>query len=254
MENMNIVKLVIFLLSGIACGAVSAAPPDLGKLQSFAVLGNSTVTNTGDTYITGDVGVTPGTDITGTPTLILTNGTLHSDTDLARQALTDAGAVYAGLTNPTTTTTKVLTGTNLGGLTLAPGVYDFSSSALLTGKLILDSEKKTGAVFIFRTGTTLDTATGAEVSFMNGSTDNVFWLVGSSATIGTGTKFVGNIIANSSITLNTGASILNGRAIALTGAVTMNTNTVSPVPEPHTYALMLAGLGMLGFMARRKSA
>ena len=261
MENMNIIKLTIFLLSGIACGAVSAASPDLGQLQSFAVLGNATVTNTGTTTITGDVGVTPGTAITSTPSLVLTNGILHSNTALAQQALAKAVTLNTVLTN--LTTTLDLTGQDLGGLTLAPGVYDFSTSAFLNGNLTLNALGNPHAIFVFRTGSTLNTADGgaASVSFMNASTDNVFWLVGSSATIGTGTKFVGNIIANTSITLNTGATILNGRAVALLGAVTMDSNTiyaglntVSPVPEPHTYALMLAGLGLVGFMARRKSA
>jgi hypothetical protein len=261
MENMNIVKVAVFLLSGIACGAVSAASPNLGELQSFAVLGNATVTNAGATSITGDVGVTPGSAITGTPTLVLANGTLHSNTELAQQAMAKAVTLNTDLTNLTKTTD--LSGTDLGGLTLAPGVYDFSSGAFLSGNLTLNALGNPNAVFVFRTGSTLNTADGgaASVSFMNASTDNVFWQVGSSATIGTNTKFVGNIIANNSITLNTGASVLNGRAIALTGAVTMDTNTiyaglntVSPVPEPHTYALMLAGLGLLGFMMRRKSA
>jgi hypothetical protein len=255
---MNFKKIAIFLLSAIACGAASAADsPALGDLQSFAVLGHDTVTNTGTTKITGNVGVAPGTAITGKSTFVFTNGTVQENTLLANQALTAANAVYTGLTG---LTPGDLTGAELGGKTFTPGVYDFSSSASLTGNLTLDALGNPNAVFIFRTGSTLGTAAGATVSFTNGSADNVFWQVGSSATIGVGTHFIGNIIAKESITLNTGA-LLNGRAIALNGAVTMDSNTiyaglnaVSPVPEPHTYALMLAGLGLLGFTLRRKSA
>ena len=133
--------------------------------------------------------------------------------------------------------TSNLTGQNLGGLTLDSGVYYFASSAQLTGTLILDAQGNNNAYWVFLIGSTLTTASGSAVQVINpgsnnGSDDGVFWQVGSSATLGTATAFEGNILANASITLDTGATILNGRALAETGAVTMDTNTISNVCPP----------------------
>jgi hypothetical protein len=179
--------------------------------------------------------------------------------------LADAATAYtvaAGLAP-----TDNLTGQDLGGLTLTPGVYFFSSSAQLTGKLTLNAEGNPNAVFIFQIGSMLTTASASDVDLINGASGaNVFWQVGSSATLGTGTDLVGTIDALASVTLTTGANIACGRAIALNGAVTMDDNSVgtggcfsppggSPIPESSTWAMMLvgfAGLGFAGYRQRRK--
>jgi type VI secretion system secreted protein VgrG len=147
-----------------------------------------------------------------------------------------------------------LTGMDLGGLTLTSGVYCFDSSAQLTGALTLNAQGNSNAVFVFQIGNTLTTASNSSVVFINGGQgDSVFWKVGSSATLGTSTAFAGNILALTSITLNTTASIQCGRALARNGAVTLDTNNVSidtegcetsttgggSVPEPSTASLLL---------------
>lgn len=198
--------------------------PSLGSAATFAVLGASTVTNTGASLVTGDLGVSPGTAITGFPPGTVVGAT-HAGDATAAQAQTDASTAYNGLVGLTCGTT--LTGHDLGGLTLTPGTYCFASTAQLTGALTLDAQGNSNAVFTFQIGSTLTTAAGASVTVINGGTDcNVFWQVGSSATLGANTSFLGNILAEASITLGA-ASNITGRALALTAAVTMDTDSVS---------------------------
>jgi len=203
--------------------SASAAPP-LGTEQSFAVLGGSTVTNTGPSVITGNLGVSPGTAITGFPPGILT-GVTHAGDAQAIQAQSDTTTLYDDLAGQACTSD--ITGQELGGKTPVPGVYCFSSSAQLTGALTLDAGGNAGAVWVFQTGSTLTTASNSSVLLKNGAQAcNVFWKVGSSATLGTGTTFVGNIVALTSVTLTTGANV-SGRVLARNGAVTMDSNLVT---------------------------
>jgi hypothetical protein len=226
--------IVILLFVALPAAGMSAAPlaataPDLGVAKSFAVLGGSTVTNTGGTVVNGDLGVWPGLAITGffPPGIVVPPGTIHAGDAVAQQAQSDVTTAYNALTGQACNTD--LTGQDLGGLTLTPGVYCFSSSAGLTGILTLNALGDPNAVWVFKIGSTLTTASGSSVAFINGGQScNVFWQVGTSATLGTTTAFAGNILALASITLNNGAS-LNGRALARNGAVTMDTNTVTPV-------------------------
>jgi hypothetical protein len=205
-----------------------SAPLDqtvLATAQSFAVLGGQTVTNTGPTTVNGNLGVSPGTSVTGFPPGTLTNGTIHAADAVALQAQADTTAAYLLLASETPTVD--LTGTDLGGLTLVPGVYRFSSAAQLTGALTLDAGGDPSAVFVFQIGSTLMTASNSSVLLQGGATEcNVFWQVGSSAVLGTTTSFKGNILALTSITLTSGVT-LSGRVLARNGAVTMDGNNVA---------------------------
>lgn len=211
----------------IFASSPAAAQISLGTAQSFGVLGGSTVTNTGATTVNGNVGVSPGSAVTGFPPGIVVGGAIHSSDAVAIQAQNDLTTAYNNIA--ATPCTVDLTGQNLGGLTLTPGVYCFSSSAQITGALTLDALGNPNALFLFKIGSTLTTASGSSVTVINNggsSCNRVFWQVGSSATIGTGTSFAGEILALTSITITTGANT-SGRALARNGAVTLDTNNVN---------------------------
>lgn len=220
-----VVGAVLIALVGAARFASAQTAPTLGTAQGFAVLAGSAVTNTGATTTAGSVGVYPGSAITGFPPGIVTSGATHAANSVALQAQGGVTTAYNSLASQACT--QDLTGQDLGGLTLTSGVYCFSSAAQLTGTLTMNAQGNPNAVFIFKMGSALTTASGSAVSLVNGaSACNVFWQVGSSATIGTTSAFVGNVLALTSITMNTGAS-LAGRALARNGAVTMQSNTVN---------------------------
>ena len=252
-------SLGLAIAAVVACGAneANASTIEMGDAGTFAVLGGSTVTNTGPSTIFGDVGVAPGTSITGFPPGEVFYGTTHSNTSFANSAQADALTAYNQLADLTPTTD--LTGQDLGGMTLTPGVYSFSSSASLTGTLTLDGLGQTNPQFIFQMGSTLTTASDASVNLTNGDFNtacNVYWQVGSSATLGTNTDFTGTIIADQSATLNTGASLM-GRVIALNGAVTLDDNhivNVKAIPLPAPAWMGLAGLAGVVVLRRRRQS
>ncbi|HEX8151824.1 MAG TPA: ice-binding family protein [Thermoanaerobaculia bacterium] len=225
MKRNNLALAIATAFLFIAASAFAQAP-SLGTAAGFGVLGGSAVTNTGPTQVTGDVGVSPETSITGFPPGVAT-GTLHLNDAVAQQAQNDITVAYNSLAGLPCGT--VLTGQDLGGLTLLPGVYCFASSAQLTGTLQLNAQGNPNAQFIFQIGSTLTTASNSQVRIINSAgtpSCNIYWQVGSSATIGTASAFAGNVLALASISVKTGASVA-GRLYARTGAVTLESNTVS---------------------------
>lgn len=224
-----------------SAGAVAAAsPPVLGTVVNYAVIGGSTITNTGATVINGGLALSPGNSVTGAPVV---TGSSDIDDPAAVTAQTDLSTAYTQAAD-TTPVTANLTGQNLGGLTLTPGIYSFSSSAELTGQLTLNGEGETDPTFIFQIGSTLTTASAARVVLEDGAgACSLFWQVGSSATLGTTTSFQGNLMTLDSITMNTGATLgvgggaNGGRALAQTGgAVTLDSNIITPPSGGCTFA------------------
>jgi ice-binding like protein len=204
----------------------TAVGPPLGAAASFAVVGASTVTNTGPTIVNGDLGLSPGTAVVGFPPGIVT-GTIQIANAASLAAQNSITTAYNALAGQACDVN--LTGIDLGGLTLTPGAYCFSTSAQLTGTLTLDALGNAGAVWVFQIGSTLTTASGSRVVFINGGQScGAFWQVGSSATLGTTTAFSGNVFALASVTMTTGATN-SGAVFARTGAVTLDSNVVSVV-------------------------
>jgi Ice-binding-like len=239
----------------------------LGTASVYTILGGTTVTNSGVTNIGGNVGVGPGGTVGGFPPGIVTGGGVLDGGDpfsmaAATQAVKDLTTAYNYAAKAACGT---VIATDLGGLTLTPGSYCFSSSAQLTGKLTLDNQGNPNAVFLFQIGTTLTTADGSSVVFVNGKGNigSVYWQVGSSATIGSTSAFAGNILAAADITLDAGSTILCGRALSETGTVTMDTNDVNDlvtktcdatpaVPEPGTAGPLILGLLFIGLILYRQ--
>jgi hypothetical protein len=228
--------------------ALAATDPGLASAGNFAVLAGTTVTNTGPSWITGEVGVAPGTAIVGFPPG--TSGPQHAGDSVATTAQTDLTAAYTNAAAQPCPGTNNFTGVNLGGKNLVPGVYCQTTAPSLTGTLTLNGS----GIYIFQIGSTLVTASGARVVLIGGAQPcQIFWQVGSSATIATSTTFIGNIMALTSIAMQTGAT-LNGRALARNGAVTLDTNRIIqpsgcgyPVPgyvAPPTGNVLPATLGV----------
>lgn len=248
----------IVWMCGLPAIVLAQTAPSLGSAQSFAALAGSAVTNTGPSVITGDLGVSPGSAVTGFPPGLVVSGTIHAAEAFALSAQGSVVTAYNSLGSQPCT--QDLTGQDLGGLTLLPGVYCYATSAQLTGTLTLNTLGNSAAVFIFRTGSTLTTATGSSVSLIGGGSPcNVFWQVGSSATLGTTTSFIGSILALTSITLNTGANI-TGRALARNGALTLDSNNISaaacatavPALPPLLGIALALGLLVIGYYRLRR--
>ena len=193
----------------------------LGTATSYSVLGGQSVTNTGSSVLSDDVGVSPGTDISGFPPGI-TLGTTHQTDAHAAQAQLDLATAYDAAASQATDGS--ISG-DLGGLTLLAGVYTAASSIALTGTLTLNAQGDPDAVFLFQVGSDLTTASGSTVAMINGGQScNVYWQIGRSATLGSNTTFVGTIMALTSVSLNTGSTV-DGRALARNGSVTLDGNT-----------------------------
>lgn len=268
--------LLIGAFSTFFFGSPALAVSILGSSSQFAVLSGAAVTNTGATTIIGDLGGLPPGSITGDETITLT-GTIQTGNAVAQLAHADASQAFTALNEKALTTD--LTGQDLGTVgVLTPGVYRFSSSAQLTGNLVLDFAGNPDGAFVFQIGTALTTATASSITVLNGGArSGIFFAVGSSATLGTDTVFAGNILASQAITLNTGVRLLCGRAIALVAAVTLANNVVAndctgglstggrsdfgsfgfsgensaaAVPEPATWLLLIGGFGGIGVAMR----
>jgi Ice-binding-like len=214
-------SVLFCLVSGAS--ALGATPSvGLGSAASFSVLAGSTVTNTGPTTMFGDLGLSPGSSVTGAPHVL---GATHVDDAVSIGAKSNLTTAY---NDAASRPANGSAGTDLSGQTFTPGVRSASSSLLLSaGTVTLDAQGNPNAVFIFQIGSTLITGSNTSVSLINGAQAcNVFWQVGSSATLGTGTRFVGTVMAAETITAGTGATI-HGRLLASTAAVNLDTNTIT---------------------------
>jgi hypothetical protein len=206
--------------------AAQAAPVNLATVGPFVVLGGSTVTNTGPSVLNGDLGVAPGTSLVGFGLPSVVNGATHDNDAVADQAQADLTVAYDVAAGQPVAPANDLTGTNLGNRVLTAGAYRYTSSAQLTGPLTLDAQGDPNAQFVFEIAAELTTAPASSVVLVNGASPcNVFWQVGSSATLDTTTAFQGNLMALTSISLNNGASVI-GRVLARNGQISLINNVL----------------------------
>jgi hypothetical protein len=211
------------LVMAVAGSAQAATSVGLGTADGFAVLAGSGISNTGATTITGDIGTFPTTSLTGGASITL-HGVNHAGDSVTQQAKNDLVTAYGAAAGQSSSQTI---SADLGGMTLVSGVYTSAESMGLTGTLTLDAAGDPNAAFVFQAGSTLTTASGSQVALINGAQScNVFWKVGSSATLGTGSTFRGTILALTSVTVTTAVTV-DGRVLASNGAVTLDTNTIA---------------------------
>jgi hypothetical protein len=219
--------LALSIIFFAASSAAQAAPVKLATASPFVVLGGSTVTNTGPSTLNGDLGVAPGTALVGFGLPATVNGATHANDGVAKQAQLDLTTAYNVAAGQPVAPANDLTGTNLGNRTLTAGAYRYTSSAQLTGPLTLDAQGDPDAQFVFEIASALTTASASAVVLINGASPcNVYWQVGSSATLGTTTAFQGNLMALTSISLNNGASV-TGRVLARNGQVSLINNVLN---------------------------
>jgi Ice-binding-like len=236
--------------------AAQAAPVNLATVNPFVVLGGTTVTNTDASVLNGDLGVAPGTALTGFDVAVV-NGATHENDGVAKTAQADLTTAYNVAAEQPVSGGNDLSNTDLGERTLTPGAYGFTSSAQLTGALTLDAKGDPSAQFVFEIAEGLTTAPASSVVLVNGASPcNVFWQVGSSATLDTTTVFQGNLMALTSISLNNGASVI-GRVLARNGQVSLINNvltrplcavgsTTPPPGEPPSGTVPPGGPGTTG--------
>jgi Ice-binding-like len=235
--------ILVAALALVAVPAVQASPVDLATAKPFVVLGGTTVTNEGPSVLNGDLGVSPGTALTGFGLPAVVNGAIHENTAVAAQAQLDLTNAYNVAAGQPVAPADDLSGTNLGNRQLTAGAYRYTAGALLTGPLTLNAQGDPNAQFVFEIGAELTTASASSVILVNGASPcNVHWQVGSSATLGTTTKFVGNLMALTSISL-TNAATVEGRLLARNGQVSLINNVLTapqcetgstPSPSPET--------------------
>lgn len=282
---MNTKKLILPLMLTLVCGSAGAgAIPFLGAAKQFAVLGAESITNTNATTLHGNLGLAPGSSITGVGSItFVAESAIYQTDTIATQAQFDARSSYDRLVALTGGIN--LSGQDLGSVgVLTSGIYRFDSSAAQTGAMTIDFANDPNGVVIFQIGSTLTTARNSVVNVINGTSSNgIYFQVGSSASLGADSVFAGNILAQQSVTFGSGASIACGRALALGAAVTMIGNTVSrdchaysptnitsdfgsegysgagatalppsEVPEPATLALFGLGLCAAGLLRPRR--
>jgi Ice-binding-like len=224
---------VCVAFAAIPIGLAHAAPVNLGTAQPFVVLSGAGATNTGSSVLNGDLGVSPNTELSGFAGNATVNGAVHANDAVAAGAQADLTNAYNIAAGQPISPGNELTGIDLGGLTLTPGAYGYSSSAQLTGQLTLDAQGDPNAQFVFVIGSSLTTAPASSVILTNGASPcNVYWKIGESATFGTTTAFQGNVLALTSISVDNGVTVL-GRLLARNGAVTL-INDVLTAPQCST--------------------
>jgi hypothetical protein len=223
LAGIALAMLAVFALPA----AAQAAPVGLGTAAPFVVLGGAKVTNVGPSVLNGNLGISPGTELEGFGPPAVINGSTHATTEVAAQAQLDLTTAYDVAAGQPVLPANDLSGTDLGGLKLAPGTYRYNAAALMTGALILDAEGDPNAEFVFQIGSQLTTESASSVLLVNGASPcNVYWQVGSSAVLGTTTSFQGSLMALTSISLNSKATVV-GRMLARNGQVSLIENTLT---------------------------
>lgn len=250
MRTQHALLLSFLAAAGWSSQAFAQSFIDLGSASAYGVLAGSTVANTGFTVVTGDLGVSGGTTVTGFPPGVV-NGTIHLGDASSAQAHAD---LASALSTAAGKAVQFTVASELGSTVLTPGVYHSTAGTFgLTGTFTLSGS----GPFLFKMDSTFTTAADSQITLINGaSADSIYWLIGSSATFGANSQLAGNFLAHTSITLGAGSTV-DGRLLALDGAVTMSSSAITAIPEPATTAALMAGcFGLLAgaHRIRRKRA